>query len=435
MHITYGKNWIHATAHPAQDDTVMGDVSWDGSCTDDGANSYALLSNGFKPVFAGHSGCELALDHSLACASAGTCSTRITYGSAWLPPANHPAQYDDVAGRVFASGTCTDSGSNSYIDLSNGWQPHFAGTGACALSVRWDECGGLYWNPVTMESCPDPGVYKDGNRYVMSCTSGNAADAFPIYVSPDLVSWTAMGHILPSAAKPAWAQSDFWAPEIHKVGAHYVAYFSARNTDGKLSIGAASASDPLGPYTALAQPLVHDSNMGLIDASEFTDTDGTAYLLWKEDGNAVGQPTPIHAQPLAGDGLALTGSPSTLITNDQSWEGAVTEGPWMIKDSGQYYLFYSGNSYANATYAIGVARASSPLGPFTKPAAPIVTTGGDWVGPGHCSVVDDYVIYHAWEAGHVGTSPGRLVLVDELVWANGWPAVPGAPSSASRPMP
>jgi GH43 family beta-xylosidase len=420
--VTYGQSWIHGANHPAQDDVADGDVTWDGTCTDDGANSYAVLSNGWKPYFTGSSACELALDHSCG---AGTCSTRITYGAQWIHPSNHVNQYDDVNGRVFDAGTCT---------LSNGWQPAFS-SGPCALSVRWNDCGGLYWNPVIAQDCPDPGVYFDGSRYVMSCTSGNAADAFPIRVSSDLVSWTAMGHILPAAQKPAWAVSDFWAPEIHQVGSHYVAYFSARGSDGRLAIGAASATDPLGPYTALAQPLVHDANMGLIDASEFTDTDGTAYLLWKEDGNAQSQPTPIHAQPLAADGLSLTGSAATLITNDQSWEGAVVEGPWMISHGGMYYLFYSGNSYANATYALGVARASSPTGPFTKASAPIVTTGGDWVGPGHCSVVNDYVVYHAWESGHVGASPGRLVLVDEVVWANGWPAVPGAPSSATRPLP
>ena len=42
-----------------------------------------------------------------------------------------------------------------------------------------------------------------------------------------------------------------------------------------------------------------------------------SYVLWKEDGNAVGAPTPIHAQELAQDGLSLTGSPATLVTNDR----------------------------------------------------------------------------------------------------------------------
>jgi arabinan endo-1,5-alpha-L-arabinosidase len=436
--ISYGDTWIHPAGHPDPTDMTAGVVTWDGSCVDDGTSSYAVLSNGWRPYFAGHT-CAIALDHPGCGPSA--CTTRITYGSAWLPPANHPDAFDDVAGRVFWDGDCAAAGGDSVATLSNGWAPHFAGASSCGLSQRWEGCGGLYQNAVLPNGCADPGVTRDGNRYLMTCTSGGAANAFPIYESTDLVSWTLATHIFSSATKPAWATGDFWAPELHPIGSTWVAYFSARNTDGKLSIGAAWATDPLGPYTPLPQPLVHDPNMGLIDASEFTDTDGTPYLLWKEDGNAVGQHTPIHAQPLAADGLSLTGARSTLITNDQAWEGAVTEGPFMIEHAGAYYLFYSGNSYANATYAVGVAKASSPTGPFTKAAGPIVTTSGAWVGPGHNSVVtgpggDAYLVYHAWKTGHVnGAGDARYPLVDQIVWRNGWPAVPGAPSTASRPLP
>lgn len=441
-HITYGDLWIHGANHPAQDDTAAGAVTWDGVCHDDGTNSYAVLSNGWKPYFAGHGGCLLALDQSGCAGAPAACATRATYGDAWIHGPGHPSQYDDVAGRLTWDRACTDSGSDSYATLSNGWQPHFSGSGACAIALSYTQCGGLYDNPVVPEGCADPGVLRDGDRYVLVCTSGNAANAFSIRVSRDLVHWSAMGAVFPSGSKPSWAKSDFWAPEIHKVGARYVAYFTARGSDGMLAIGAASSASATGPFTDLGHPLVHDAAMGLIDASEFEAPDGSRYLLWKEDGNAVGKPTPIHAQPLAADGLSLTGAPSTLITNDQAWEGALVEGPWMVAHGGSYYLFYSGNSYASARYAIGVARAASPLGPFTKAAAPIVTSNATWVGPGHCSVVDgpggdSYVVYHAWLAGHVaGPGDQRLGLVDRLVWgADGWPALPGGPSASSRPMP
>jgi beta-xylosidase len=137
----------------------------------------------------------------------------------------------------------------------------------------------------------------------------------------------------------------------------------------------------------------------------------------------------------------LTGSASTLITNDQAWEGAVTEGPWLYAHDGSYYLFYSGNSYANATYAVGVARAASPLGPYTKASAPILVSNAAWIGPGHCSVTDGpggdtYMVYHAWIAGHVnGAGDARVLMDDRIVWNNGWPALPGAPSTTSMPMP
>jgi arabinan endo-1,5-alpha-L-arabinosidase len=439
--VTYGGSWIHPSNHAAQFDDVAGAVAWDGACTDDGANSYAVFSNGWKPYFQGNGACIVALDYTGACSGVpSACTTRVTYGPAWMPPANHPASYDDVDGRVFSDLVCHDAGAQSYANLSNGWQPHFSGNGACRLSFEHRQCGGLYTNPVIPTDCPDPGVLRDGTQYVLTCTSGDAADAYPIYTSPDLASWTPQGHVFPSGQWPAWAKSDFWAPEIHKVGAHYVVYFSARGGDGMLAVGAASAPTALGPFTPLAQPLVHDASMGLIDASEITGG-GTPYVLWKEDGNAIGKPTPIHAQPLTPDGMALSGSPSTLITNDQPWEGALVEAPFMVQHGGSYFLFYSGNAYYDGRYAVGVAMASAPTGPFTKAGGPILVTDAAWVGPGHCSVVDTaagdtYMVNHAWRAGCVNTQGcGREVLTDAVIWQGGWPSVPVAPSWTTRPMP
>lgn len=435
--ITYGDAWVRPSNHPHQYDVVDGTVTWDGSCTDSGQGSTATLSNGWKPYFSGHSACVIALDTT--CGGSSQCRTRITYGSAWLPPQNHPAQYDDVTGRVFWNRDCVNQGATSYATLSNGWAPHFNGT--CALSFRYEGCGGLYDNPVIPTGCADPGVLRNGKQYIVVCTSGNAANAFPIRTSPDLVHWTSAGAIFPSTKKPSWAKSDFWAPEIHKVGSHYVAYFTARAQDGQLSIGAATSSSPTGPFTDIGQPLVHDASMGMIDASEFAGGSGTPYLVWKADGNAVGKPTPIYGQKLSASGTALTGGRTQLIVNDQGWEGGVVEGPWVVAHGGSYYLFYSGNAYYNATYAVGVARASSPLGPYQKAGAPLLGSHGQWVGPGHCSLVDTpagdtYMVYHAWQSGHVnGPGDRRLMLVDAVHWSGGWPSVPEAPSQHSRPMP
>ena len=44
---------------------------------------------------------------------------------------------------------------------------------------------------------------------------------------------------------------------------------------------------------------------GSIDPSVFTDTDGKQWLLFKNDGNAVGQPTYIYLCPLTPDALQV----------------------------------------------------------------------------------------------------------------------------------
>jgi beta-xylosidase len=273
----------------------------------------------------------------------------------------------------------------------------------------------------------------------MLCTSGGPG--YPIRTSRDLVHWTMRGTAFTAATKPAWATGDFWAPELHSVGNGYVLYFSARHTDNSLAVGAATAPTPFGPFTAQALPLVKETYPGVIDVHEFQSPDGKRWLLWKRDGNAVGQQTPIRIQELsAADGLTRLGSPVDLIVNDQPWEGRVVEGPWMIFEAGYYYLFYSANGYASVAYAIGVARSMSPLGPFTKAAAPLLVSKGNWAGPGHGSVVRGPTggwvhVFHAWVAGKIGQAPGREVLLEPITFENGWPVMHAAPSSRSQPLP
>lgn len=293
-------------------------------------------------------------------------------------------------------------------------------------------------NPVIAQDSPDPGVLRVGDTYYMVTTSGDAPDAFPIRTSKDLAHWTDQGAIFPNARKPAWAASDFWAPEIHQVGSTYVAYYTARDKTGRLCVGAASAPSPTGPYTDLGHPLVRDPHVGSIDATEFQDDDGSKYLVWKSDGNDVGEPCHIYVQKLSPDGLALEGQATSILTNDQGWEGKVVEGPQLVKRNGTYYLFYSGNSYADGTYATGVARASSLLGPYEKHDGPILHTGGAFAGPGHNAIVTDpagrdYIVFHAYAASNIGGP--RETLVNSVDWQGGWPVVNDGTPASSFPAP
>ncbi len=292
-----------------------------------------------------------------------------------------------------------------------------------------------YQNPVLDQSCPDPGVLRDEESasYYMVCTSGS----YPIWQSADLTAWTATGAaIFAAGQRPAWATDPFWAPEIHRVADGYVAYFTARVApDGRLAIGAARASSPLGPYEDIGQPLVHDTSVSMIDASYFRATDGRHYLFWKSNGNALDpkQPTHIYGRELAGDGLSFVGSTVDLMQNDLGWEADVVEAPWVREHDGDFFLFYSGNVF-DARYRTGVARASlSPLGPYEKRGDPILGNNDVWVGPGHGSVVvgpvgQDVFVYH----GRLAADPdsGRRVLADRVDWgADGWPTIhDGTPS-------
>ena len=285
-------------------------------------------------------------------------------------------------------------------------------------------------NPV-QERCADPGVLRDGDRWYLTCTGGSGGNQYPIYESSDLLHWERVAWIFPAGSAPAWASGNFWAPELHVIDGHYVAYFSAKNGDHN-AVGVASAANVLGPYVDRGTPLVPRA-ASTIDAHAIVAADGKPYLYFKLEGS----PDTIWAHELAADGLALTTGPSTqLIASGLAWEQNVVEAPWVIERDGMYYLFYSGAVYCNASYAVGVARAASPLGPFEKHGAPILASGERWVGPGHNAVTRgpdglDYAVYHAYHlsddtptcAGGTGDNNQRHTLIDRVVIEDGWPKV------------
>lgn len=298
-------------------------------------------------------------------------------------------------------------------------------------------------NPVEAFDCPDPGVLAvdegAGPTYYKICTGG----VFSIRHSRDLVLWSDSGEQVLPTGKPTWAAngSRNWAPELHRLGDKYIAYFTTVNADDVLCIGAATADHPLGPYAESAGPLV-EHPLGVIDSNFFNDN-GTPYLLYKIDGNSQNKPTPMFIRQLTEDGLGFVGDEQQVLTNDvNSWEGGVVEAPWLVARDGYFYMFYSGNVYDHR-YRTGVARASDILGPYEKFGPPLLGNNNRWVGPGHGSVVsiegEDFFVYHAWAnngQGQQDPEKGRRNLVDRITWADGWPTISdGSPSDVWQTWP
>ncbi|MBI5691509.1 MAG: family 43 glycosylhydrolase [Verrucomicrobia bacterium] len=285
-------------------------------------------------------------------------------------------------------------------------------------------------NPVRAGDYPDPSMIRVGDDYWAMATSSEWAPHFPILHSRDLVNWEVQGHVFD--ALPGWAKANFWAPEIATDGGKFFAYYVARDAaSNRLAVAVATADRPEGPYQDHGVLVAQEA--GSIDPVPFTDANGVRWLLWKEDGNSRKQPTPIWIQRLRADGLALVGERREILRNDSPWEGAVVEGPFVVRQGGYYYLFYSGAACCgrNCNYALGVARAKDMLGPWEKcPANPILADNATWRCPGHGSLVEDkagrwWLLYHAYAAnGFVAT--GRQMLLDEVVFgANGWPSING----------
>ncbi|EMR01131.1 family 43 glycosylhydrolase [Cesiribacter andamanensis] len=296
-----------------------------------------------------------------------------------------------------------------------------------------------YQNPVLPGDFADPSVVRVGDDYWATATSSEWAPLFPLLHSTNLVDWEIRGHVFPDRL-PDWAEAHFWAPEIEYEEGTYYIYYTAKKKGGNLCVGVASATNPAGPYTDLG-PLVCQE-VGSIDGFAIRDDKGDLYLIWKEDGNSRGLPTPMWGQRMNGARTELLGQPFELFRNEPgSWEGGLVEGAYILRRGEYYYCFYSGDACCgrSCTYGVGVARSKSLRGPWEKHSAnPIMKQNEDWRCAGHGSVVTDpqgehYFLYHAYST-RGGVYTGREGLLDKIYWgADGWPYfVEGAPSTSAQ---
>jgi arabinan endo-1,5-alpha-L-arabinosidase len=169
---------------------------------------------------------------------------------------------------------------------------------------------------------------------------------------------------------------------------------------------------------------------------------------------------PIRVQELAPDRVSfMPGSRAVeLVTpiKDESPDNyqRLIEGAWVTLHGGYYYLFYSGDNCCGdkAHYAVMVARSKSATGPFEtlaqvtgKSNSAILERNERFIAPGHNSVIRDdsgqeWIFYHAIDAknrllkNEIGGDRDvrRIMLMDRLVYRNGWPTIEGANPSTKR---
>ncbi|MGI8872513.1 MAG: glycoside hydrolase family 43 protein [Candidatus Limnocylindria bacterium] len=309
-----------------------------------------------------------------------------------------------------------------------------------------------YRNPVIGTDFADPTVLhaSDGWYYAYSTEQLTVARMANIQAarSRDLVHWELLPDVLPR--KPAWAHArrDFWAPGAIEAAGRFYLYFAALQDSGAgMCLGVATGSRPQGPFQPVDRPLRCGDDFVNIDPMPFDDpVSGRRLLYWGSNGS------PILAQELAPDRVSfLPGSrPVEVMPPDTTapYEHLV-EAPWVVYRQGTYYLFYSGDNCCadDPAYAVMVARSSSPLGPFEKRADALKTWGasvilraqGPWIAPGHNSVVrdaagQDWIVYHAVnDADRLQPAVHALkrpMLIDRIVWRDGWPTISGEGPSA-----
>lgn len=323
-------------------------------------------------------------------------------------------------------------------------------------------------NPVLDCTCADPTLLDDRERsgwfYAYStqssiCKCAVSEDSplagvkkktmnLPVYRSKNLVDWELVGDGFPEG-RPKWVEkSRLWAPDISYIDGKYILHYAlgvwASLT--KSACGVAVADSPEGPFKDLGATVTFQKykRRNSIDPDLFCDDDGRVWLYWGSLGGG------IQAIEMTTDGLEVKpgAKPSKRLS------ALNTEGAYMHKHNGKYYLFASAGKCCEgqkSTYRVVVARSDSPLGPFKGPdgksfknmhyqTTAIRADGIEFAGPGHNSGIvtddagQDWILFHCYDARSNWAS--RRLFLGRVDWdEDGWPVISEGKPSAEGPMP
>lgn len=292
-----------------------------------------------------------------------------------------------------------------------------------------DDLNGDYTNPVIPHSLPDPTIIKakDGNFYLYATEDIKNT---PIYTSLDLVNWEFAGTAFTDNTRPDFEPNGgLWAPDINYINGKYVLYYSMSVWGGEWTcgIGVAVSDLPEGPFTDMGK-LFRSNEIGVQNSIDpfYIEEDGRHFLFW---GSFRG----IYAIELTGDGLSI--KPDAV---KQQVAGTAYEGVYIHKKDNWYYLFASIGSCCEgikSTYTTVAGRSDNLFGPYLNKANQsmmdnhheiVIHKNERFVGTGHNSeIVEDdegnnWIIYHAVD---IQNPKGRMLMLDEIQWQNGWPFI------------
>ncbi len=281
----------------------------------------------------------------------------------------------------------------------------------------------------------------------------------PTFRSRDLVKWERGPAVFDAA--PGWIAKavpdnrnlSYWAPDVIKVGARYLLYYSVSSM-GKMTSAIGLATNPtLDPndpeYRWTDQGIVvqtHEGQSGdaynAIDPALFQDRDGSLWMVFGSYWTGIKL---IQLDPKTGRRIAADSKLTSLAYNES------IEAAHLARHGDDYYLFVNWGSCCRgpqSTYNIRVGRSKRITGPYTDKAGKNLLEGGGSVflpnangpliGPGHAGtlIADGKTWFTSCFEGDLRMDGKATLAIMALGWtAGGWPAatVPEVESAMTAP--
>lgn len=258
----------------------------------------------------------------------------------------------------------------------------------------------------------DPFVMRYNGVYYLYCSTLDSELGVRAYKSADLVNWTP---ITGEGLREGYVSQDpvtkaAYAPEVYYWNGTFYMYTSPAGNGHYIL----TSDKPEGPFVKAT------NNFGMsIDGSVLIDDDESMYFTYASDGGIR----------MAKMDSMLSVNPSSTPQLNNTSIGGWTEGSYILKRDGIYYLTYTGNHVASDGYRIAYSTADSlttssggiDRNAFTRAAnnPMILETEGALKGIGHSSTVmgpdmdSYYLVYHMLNSSG---GPNRSLGIDRLLF-------------------
>ncbi|MBP5457465.1 MAG: family 43 glycosylhydrolase [Paludibacteraceae bacterium] len=236
--------------------------------------------------------------------------------------------------------------------------------------------------------------------------------------STDMVNWTDRGTlILSSRDFPNAKENGDWAAQVIRRNGKYYYYVTVESSlhPGGRAINVAVADRPEGPFKNALSGTDHlaGPNWDYIDPTVWIDDDGQAYLYWgnpklfwaKLNEDMISFDGGIHETDMS-RGFAPPGQSSTY-----------TEGPWIHKRNGKYYMIYAAQGVPEA---ISYSWSDSPTGPWEYKGVIMPKNEQGAAFTNHSGLIDfkgrSFFFYHNQRRVPGAGGYNRTAAVEEFTW-------------------
>lgn len=252
----------------------------------------------------------------------------------------------------------------------------------------------------------DPYLYRFNGEYYLFSSTRDGEEGYKCWKSHDLIHFEYLG-LFQFLNKDGTTDNQLgqYAPEVYYWNGDFYCYGSPAGKGHYIYKSVTGL--PYGDYKAVTD------NIGLsIDGSVFIDDDESMTFLTGGNGG-------IMAYEMDSMTNIRPSSEEQIFSPMIKW----TEGPYMMKHNGTYFLTYAGNHVKSKGYRINYSYSNDgPFEGFNYPANNSIAlkTLGDQVGLGHSSTVlgpnldSYYIAYHNLVDG---SGPIRSFNINRLLFA------------------